>query len=66
MTGTLSKHFFSPEEYLALEETAEYKSEYYNGVIFAMAGGSLNHNRITSKILRLEGKSNLPQNRQEN
>ncbi|MBE7467967.1 MAG: Uma2 family endonuclease [Anaerolineae bacterium] len=54
--------YYSPEEYLALEETAEYRSEYYRGEIFAMAGGSANHNRIAGNIyleLRetLEGKS---------
>lgn len=37
---------YSPEEYLALEEAAEYRSEYYNGQIFPMAGGTPNHNRI--------------------
>lgn len=37
---------YSPEEYLALEETAEFKSEYINGQIFPMAGGSTNHNQI--------------------
>ncbi|MFN8458666.1 MAG: Uma2 family endonuclease [Anaerolineae bacterium] len=42
--------FYTPEEYLALEEKAEYKSEYYNGEIFAMAGGSYNHNIIASNI----------------
>lgn len=53
--------YYSPEEYLTLEETAEYRSEYYRGEIFAMAGGSANHNRIAGNIylgLRetLEGK----------
>ncbi|MCK6630505.1 MAG: Uma2 family endonuclease [Anaerolineae bacterium] len=42
--------FYSPEEYLALEEMAEYRSEYYRGEIFAMAGGSANHNRIAGNI----------------
>ncbi|MBD2070943.1 Uma2 family endonuclease [Leptolyngbya sp. FACHB-671] len=37
---------YSPEEYLALEETAEFRSEYCNGQIFPMAGGTPNHNRI--------------------
>ncbi|HMQ51659.1 MAG TPA: Uma2 family endonuclease, partial [Anaerolineae bacterium] len=36
--------FYTPEEYLALEESIDQKSEYYNGEIFAMAGGSSNHN----------------------
>jgi Uma2 family endonuclease len=42
--------FYTPEEYLALEEKADYKSEYYNGEIFAMAGGSYNHNVIAGNL----------------
>jgi Uma2 family endonuclease len=42
--------FYTPEEYLALEEKADHKSEYYNGEIFAMAGGSYNHNVIVGNI----------------
>jgi Uma2 family endonuclease len=38
---------YTPEEYLVLEEKAEYRSEYENGEIVAMAGGSLNHIQIT-------------------
>ena len=41
---------FSPEEYLALERSAEVKSEYVDGVIVAMAGASRNHNVITLHI----------------
>ena len=41
---------FTPEEYLALEEAAEFKSEYYRGEIFAMAGASANHNRIVMNL----------------
>ncbi len=44
------KKYYTPEEYLALEETEDYKSEYYNGEIFAMAGGSANHNRIAGNF----------------
>jgi Uma2 family endonuclease len=43
-----------PDEYLALEEKATYKSEYISGEIFAMAGGKPPHNMIamdTSRIL---------------
>lgn len=43
--------FYSPEEYLALEELAEYRSEYYRGEIFAMSGGSVNHNRIAKNVV---------------
>lgn len=42
--------FFTPEEYLSLEEKADHKSEYFNGEIFAMAGGSYNHNVIVSNV----------------
>ena len=42
--------YYTPEEYLALEAKAEYKSEYYNGRIFRMAGGSNRHNQIVSNV----------------
>ena len=42
--------FYTPEEYLTLEEKADYKSEYYDGEIFAMAGASTNHNRIAGNV----------------
>ena len=41
---------YSPEEYLQLEETAEYKSEYIDGLIIPMAGGTTNHNRIALNV----------------
>jgi Uma2 family endonuclease len=43
--------FVSPEEYLALEREAEYKSEYVNGVIYAMSGGSPEHSLISGNVL---------------
>jgi Uma2 family endonuclease len=42
------EHFFSPEEYLALERKAAYKSEYYAGEIFAMSGAGREHNIIVA------------------
>ena len=36
----------TPEDYLAIERSADYKSEYFNGEIFAMAGASRAHNTI--------------------
>ena len=41
----------TPEEYLALERRAEYKSEYVDGEVFAMAGGSERHNLIVANII---------------
>jgi Uma2 family endonuclease len=46
---------YTPEEYLALEEKAEFRSEYDNGEIVAMSGGSLNHARIIGNINRSFG-----------
>ncbi len=40
------KQYCTPEEYLALEEAAESKSEYRDGEIVPMTGGTTNHNRI--------------------
>jgi Uma2 family endonuclease len=45
-----TKKYFTIQEYLELEESAEYKSEYYKGEIFAMAGASSNHNRIALNL----------------
>ena len=54
MTATLQateKRYYTPEEYLALEETAEFKSEYHDGEIVQMTGGTTNHNRIARNML---------------
>ncbi len=42
----LKKEYYTKEEYLEMEELAEFKSEYYQGEIFAMAGGSPKHSAI--------------------
>ncbi len=44
---------FTVEEYLLLEERSpESRSEFYNGEIFAMSGGTLEHNRILNNVAR--------------
>lgn len=40
----------TPEEYLEIERTAEYKSEYLDGQMYAMAGASINHSQIVANI----------------
>lgn len=51
---------YTIEEYLALEEKSEVRHEFYNGEIQAMAGGTVNHNRLTRRIANLlEGQSSL-------
>jgi Uma2 family endonuclease len=45
-----TKTYYSPEEYLELETTAEYRSEYLDGQIIPMAGGKPNHNKISLNL----------------
>jgi len=40
------QRYYTPEEYLELEEAADYKSEYIDGQIIPMTGGTTNHNKI--------------------
>jgi Uma2 family endonuclease len=49
MTQAIKK-LYTVEEYFALEEQVEEKHEYYHGEIIPMAGGSINHDRITGNI----------------
>ena len=46
----IQKRYYTPEEYLELEEAADYKSEYIDGQIIPMAGGTANHNRISLNL----------------
>lgn len=41
---------YTPEEYLSLEATADYKSEYRDGEVVAMTGGTTNHNEIALNL----------------
>ncbi|MBA3631643.1 MAG: Uma2 family endonuclease [Acidobacteria bacterium] len=48
--SALPKPIYNADEYLALEESAEYRSQFYNGEIFAMAGTSRKHNVIAMNV----------------
>jgi len=39
------------KEYLATERRAEFRSEFYNGEMFALAGASRRHNRIVTNLV---------------
>jgi Uma2 family endonuclease len=41
---------YTPEEYLELEEKADYKSEYRDGEIIPMTGGTTNHNELSLNL----------------
>jgi Uma2 family endonuclease len=49
--SSLPHHYLTPEEYLSIERNAEYKSEYIDGVMYAMAGGSERHNIIVANLI---------------
>jgi Uma2 family endonuclease len=44
------QRYYTPEEYLAQEEVAEFRSEYRDGEIVPMTGGSINHNQIAGNV----------------
>jgi Uma2 family endonuclease len=50
MSVSEKKTHYTFEEYLAQEDQAEFKSEFYQGEIFAMSGGTKNHSLIGLNI----------------
>lgn len=44
------KHFYTLNEYFALERVGDARYEYYNGEIFCMSGGSKRHGEIAGNI----------------
>jgi len=50
MATQIEKRHYTPEEYLALEEVAESKSEYQDGEIIPMTGSTTNHNEIAGNF----------------
>lgn len=51
MVQAQPKPYLSPEEYLACERQAETRSEYLDGEMFAMTGGSYRHNVILGNLV---------------
>jgi Uma2 family endonuclease len=49
--SALAKPRLTPEEYLARERKAEFKSEYFAGETFAMAGTSMKHSLIVANVV---------------
>jgi hypothetical protein len=46
-------HYITAEEYLKLDRAAEFKSEYYKGKMFAMAGGTVPRAMIIGNLTGL-------------
>ncbi|MCL1475716.1 Uma2 family endonuclease [Argonema antarcticum] len=55
MLTQTQQHLSTLEEYRKLEETADFRSEYHDGEIIAMTGGTINHNRIIRNLGRVLG-----------
>jgi Uma2 family endonuclease len=51
--SAIPRRFFDEEDYLEREEMSPFKSEYYRGEIFAMAGGTPRHAEITATLIQL-------------
>lgn len=47
-----AKPHLTPEEYLEIERQSEVRSEYLDGEMFAMTGGSVRHNLIITNLVR--------------
>jgi Uma2 family endonuclease len=51
----IPKHKMTMEEYIEFDKNNEGRWEYFDGEVFDMAGGTLNHNKIIANILRIIG-----------
>ena len=52
MSAVLEKNRYTAEDYLTLERSASYKSEFHDGQIVAMTGASRKHNLVSGNIYR--------------
>ncbi len=50
-------HVYSLEEYLERERQAECRSEYFEGEVFAMSGGTGRHSELSARMIVLLGRS---------
>ena len=50
--SAVPKKLLTPAEYLALERQAEFRSEYYRGEMFAMAGATYEHSVVKDNLAR--------------
>lgn len=55
--SAVPKTLLTEQEYLAKERRAEFRSEFYRGEMFAMAGARYEHNRVKDNISRLLGNA---------
>src|SRR5262249_49218608 len=53
--STQPKHHYTVGEYFSVEQESDLRHEYFNGDIYAMVGGSLNHAQIKDNLSRSLG-----------
>lgn len=56
MSQAATKRRYSYAEYLELENGTEEKLEYYDGQVYAMAGGTPDHSGLASNVIQLLGQ----------
>jgi Uma2 family endonuclease len=53
--GDAVPHRLTEDEYIALDRAAQTKSEFFDGVMYAMSGGSPRHNLVATNLARAIG-----------
>src|SRR3954469_3165744 len=53
----VTRHYYSLEEYFALEDASDARFEYWDGDILCMSGGSRSHGTISSNVVIALGNS---------
>ena len=53
--SSVAKTYYTPQEYLEIERKADFRSEYFQGEMFAMSGASRRHNLIAGNLNRESG-----------
>jgi hypothetical protein len=57
MPVPIIEHRLSEAEYLKIERGADFKSEFFKGEMFAMAGGTAQHSLIATNLAREFGNA---------
>src|SRR5437868_714772 len=52
MAVATAERYITEDEYLELEEKSEFRHEYHDGRIYAMAGATARHELITGNVIR--------------
>jgi Uma2 family endonuclease len=55
MAASTSRHRYTLDDYLGVEEMSSVRHEYLNGEIFAMAGGTPEHSALSAAVVTLLG-----------